>query len=407
MASRTHSSGSSGRQSAEVRIERLVAGGDGMGRLDDGRVVFVPGALAGEVVQVHLTQQRRDFARGELVDVIEAAAGRVVPPCPELARGCGGCDWQHLVADGQLAAKVAIVQEALRRTAKLADAHVVAGGSVPPWRYRTSLRLAASPDGRLGLRRSRSHDVVPLGSCAVAHPELEALAVAGRAAGADEVSLRVSASTGQRTAWVSWGSAGTSRASASFPDDVVVGPDAAVHEVVAGVELHVSAASFFQSGPAAAELLVDVVRRAGGDQLAAARTVVDAYAGVGLFAATVVPSSARVVLVESSSSACSDARRNLTRGATEVVEQPVERWAPIAADVVIADPARTGLGAEAAAVLAATDAEVVVLVSCDPVAAARDVRLLVGHGYRLESCTVLDLFPQTHHVETVARLVRV
>jgi 23S rRNA (uracil1939-C5)-methyltransferase len=87
MASRTHSSGSSGRQSAEVRIERLVAGGDGMGRLDDGRVVFVPGALAGEVVQVTLTQQRRDFARGELVDVIEAAAGRVVPGArPRLRR---------------------------------------------------------------------------------------------------------------------------------------------------------------------------------------------------------------------------------------------------------------------------------------------------------------------------------
>jgi 23S rRNA (uracil1939-C5)-methyltransferase len=407
MASRTHPSGPSGRQPAEVRIERLVAGGDGLGRLDDGRVVFVPGVVAGEVVQVHLTQQRRDFARGELVAVVEAAAERVAPPCPELARGCGGCDWQHLAADGQLAAKVAMVQEALRRTAKLADAPVAAGGSVPAWRYRTSLRLAAGSDGRLGLRRSRSHEVVPLGSCAIAHPDLEALAVAGRAAGADEVSLRVSASTGERTALVSWGSTGASGLAASFPDDVLVGPDAAVREVVTGVQLHVSAASFFQSGPAAAELLVDVVRRAGGDELAAARTVVDAYAGVGLFAATVVPSSARVVLVESSSSACSDARRNLARDAIEVVEQPVERWVPIAADVVIADPARTGLGAEASAVLAATGAGVVVLVSCDPVAAARDVGLLAGHGYRLESCTVIDLFPQTHHVETVARLVRV
>ena len=406
MALRTDPSGPLG-SAPEVRIERLVAGGDGIGRLADGRIVFVPGVVAAEVVRVRLVDHRRDYARAEVVEVVSAAADRAVPPCTEVARGCGGCDWQHLAATAQLDAKVEVVRDALRRTARIDDPPVLAGGSVPAWGYRTSLRLAAGPDGRLGLRRARSHDVVVLGSCSVAHPALEAVMLAGRAIGAEEVSLRVSVATGECTALVAWPDRRAGRRSASFPDGVAVGAEASLREVVAGRELRVSAPSFFQSGPAAAELLVDAVRSAGGAELSGAASVVDAYGGVGLFASTVVPTSARVVVVESSPSACADARHNLQATESQVVEATVERWSPVASDVVIADPARAGLGADAAAVLAATGAGVVVLVSCDPVAAARDLRLLDGHGYRLESCTVLDLFPQSHHVETVARMVKV
>jgi 23S rRNA (uracil1939-C5)-methyltransferase len=248
---------------------------------------------------------------------------------------------------------------------------------------------------------------VALASCAIAHPSLEAAVVESRVEGADEVSLRISVASGACTALVSWPAGRRSGRPPRFPAGVAVGADAALSEVVAGCELRVSASSFFQSGPAAAELLVEAVRIAGGVELVAARSVVDAYGGVGLFAATVVPPSARVVVVESSPSACADARHNLDPDRSEVVQAAVERWAPTTADLVIADPARAGLGADGAVAIAATSAGVVVLVSCDPVAAARDIRLLVGHGYRLESCSVLDVFPQTHHVETVARLVRV
>lgn len=391
----------------EVRIDRLVAGGAGIGRLADGRIVFVPGVVAGEVVRVRLVEQRRDYARAEVMQVVSAAADRAAPPCPELAHGCGGCDWQHLATTAQLPAKVEVVRDALRRTARIDDPPVLAGASVPAWGYRTSLRLAAGPDGRLGLRRNRSHAVVALGSCSVAHPALEAVLLASRAIGAEEVALRVSVATGECTALLTWPDRRSARRTTSFPDGVAVGVEASLREVVAGCELRVSAPSFFQSGPAAAGLLVTAVRNAGGIELSTATSVVDAYGGVGLFAATVAPMTARVVLVESSPSACNDARHNLQATGGQVVESAVERWAPVDADVVIADPARAGLGADAAAVLAATGARVVVLVSCDPVAAARDVRLLDGHGYRLESCTVLDLFPQTHHVETVARMVKV
>lgn len=398
-----------------VKIERLVAGGDGLGRLEDGRVVFVAGGLPGELVHVELGEQRRDFAKGRVVTIEDRSPDRVLPPCPALAAGCGGCDWQHLAPHAQLGAKVDLVREALRRTAGLPDAPVAAGGSVPAWRYRTSLRAAVGRDGRLGLRRPRSNDVIALSTCPVAHPLLESLLVEVRAPGAAEVVLRVSAATGEATAWSIVGERtrrGSARSSAaaptsalSVPSWVSIGADATLRETVAGRSFVVSAGAFFQSGPAAAELLVEAVRRAGGEQLAGARRVVDAYGGGGLLAATAVPAPATVTLVEGSDHACADAHRNLDPQRTEIVHGAVEAWTGAPADVVLADPARTGLGPAAAAALARCAAPVLVLVSCDPVAGARDIRLLAEHGYRLERCEVLDLFPQTHHVETVSRLV--
>ena len=130
-----------------LRIERVVAGGDGLAREAGGRVVFVPGALPDELVDVQLVAAKRDFARSVLTQVIEPSPHRVAPPCLELARGCGGCDWQHIDPSAQLALKADIVREALRRTAKLPDAPVTVGGSVPPWAYRTSMRFAVDRDG--------------------------------------------------------------------------------------------------------------------------------------------------------------------------------------------------------------------------------------------------------------------
>jgi 23S rRNA (uracil1939-C5)-methyltransferase len=170
-----------------------------------------------------------------------------------------------------------------------------------------------------------------------------------------------------------------------------------VHESVAGARLRVSAASFFQSGPEAADLLVSAVRDAGGALLAHSQGVLDAYGGVGLFAAT-LPLGAAIV-VESSRSACADAVANVPHA--DVVCVPFEQWTPRPVQVAVVDPARAGLGRDAAAVLAATGAERVVLVSCDPVSLARDAMLLAGHGFRHGGSTVLDLFPNTPHVEVV------
>lgn len=384
-----------------------MAGGDGLARQADGRIVFVPGALQGEVVDVRVLHAKRDFARAELVDVVEPSPHRVVPPCPALARGCGGCDWQHLTPQAQLDAKVEIVREAMRRTAHLPDAVVVAGAAVDAWAYRTSMRFSVDAQGRASLRRARTNDDIALDSCPVAHPALAELLSSLRLPGADEVSLRVSAASGERTAW--WSPEHV--VAAGLPDDVAVGEDASLVERIAGASLRVTASSFFQSGPEAAEALVAAVRAAGGDELRGARHVVDAYGGVGLFAATVVPHDAHVVLVEGSPSACADARVNLAGRSAEVVESAVEQWATgvagaSSADVVVADPSRQGLGPEAVDALVGCSAGVLVLVSCDPVAMARDAALLHRVGYRHAGTTVLDLFPQTHHVEAVTRFER-
>ena len=392
----------------QLRIERLVAGGDGLARAADGRVVFVPRALPGELVEVRFVSAKRDFARAEVLEVLEPAPARRQPPCAALARGCGGCDWQHADGVAQLEWKAEIVREALRRTARLPDAEVVVGGAVPPWGYRTSMRFSLDGVGRVSLRRAQSHDTVPIDRCHVAHDQLSALLDQFVVPGADELSLRVSVATGEATAW--WEPGGLT--AAAVPAGVGVGPSASLVERVAGVAFRVSAPSFFQSGPAAAELLVETVRRVGGSVLAEANHVIDAYGGVGLFAATVVGSDARVTVVEGSESACADARVNLADRDATVVVDGVEAWAAaqtpaVEADVIIADPARQGLGTAAAASLAALGAPIVVLVSCDPVALARDVGLLGKAGYRHDGSTVLDLFPQTHHVETVSRFVRV
>ena len=383
-----------------VHIEKMAAGGDALGRLADGRVVFVRGALPGETVTVAIVSDKRDFATATVRQVLAPSPDRVAPPCPALARGCGGCGWQHAEPAAQLQWKADVVADALRRTAKLPDAVVHLGGAVDPWAYRTSLRLAVAPDGRTGLRAAASHRVVQLDACLVAHPTLAALLPQLRVRGADEISLRVSGATGEATAWAT----GRRVRFSGLGPHVRVGPRATLHEQVAGVSLRVSASSFFQSGPQAAELLVRTVRDACGDALAGLRgPLLDAYGGVGLFAATL--GAEHSVVVESAESSCADAVANLGERATVVVS-PFERWTPQPVELAIADPARAGLGREAAEVLAATGAARLVLVSCDPVSLARDATLLAAHGYRHAGSTVLDLFPHTPHVEVVTRFDR-
>ncbi len=386
-----------------VRPERFVAGGEALARDDDGRVVFVRGGMPGDDVSVEMTEMHGDWSRGRVIGIHEPAPDRVEPPCPQRRAGCGGCDWQHVHVDAQLPAKVTIVVDAMRRTAKLPDAEVRAGASVPPFGYRTTIRVVGDADSRAAFRMERSTATVPAAGCMVAHPFLAEL-LDGLVVAPDlEVTLRVSASTGEATAL--WDAAGGDVG--GLPAHVTVGPDAVLYEQVAGHHFRVSAGSFFQSGPAAAELLVAAVR-AIAPELAEAGRVLDAYAGVGLFAVATTDPDSELVVLESSRSAIDDARANLRSRRARIERREVGRWRPgkgESIDVAIADPARTGLGKPGVATLAAAKAPVVVLVSCDPVALARDSSLLTMHGYRHDGTDVLDLFPETHHVEAVTRFV--
>lgn len=420
-----------------VDVERFVAGGEALARDPEGRVVFVAGALPGESVQVTLGERHAGWSRGTPVRVVRSSPHRVVPPCPQRRDGCGGCDWQHLATDRQLEAKLSVVRDAFRRTGGIRDEvverAVVPGGSVPMTGYRTTVRVIGDEAGRPSFRAERSDRRVPAHGCAVSHPGLLALLDEVRLPDGLEATLRVSSSTGERTAHVVVPERRADRPVApttgeraiDVPADVGVGPDASLSETVDGHAFRVSAASFFQSGPAAAALLVRTVVELA-PELADARRVVDAYAGVGLFAVAAVPVEAHVTVVETSATACADATFNLRDRPATVVRSRVDRWVrnetrasggPTtrrrgasarrrSVDVVIADPARSGLGRAGAAAIAALSAPTVILVSCDPVAGARDVALLEAAGYRFEAARVLDVFPQTHHVEVVTRFTR-
>ncbi len=390
----------------ELATTGVAAGGDAVARDGGGRVVFVTGALPGERVAVRITDERKQFARGQVTEVLEPAAGRVRPPCPEVEHGCGGCGWQHVEPATQRRLKAGVVEDALRRQGRTPEAVVDPGPALRTTGFRTTLRLAVDDTGAAGYRRARSHDVVDVDTCLIADPLLLPLVTEGRYGAAHEVTVRCGARTGERMALVSPSAAG-----ASLPpgaeDTLVVGGDelaagrrAWIHEELGGRRWRISAHSFFQARPDGAEALIDAVADLLGPATAPGERLLDAYGGVGLFAGA-LGDDRHVTLVERSASSVADARVNLADRDAKVLKLDVERWRPAPMDVVVADPARSGLGAKGVKVLAATGARRLVLVSCDPASLGRDVALLGNAGYRWSETRLVDLFPHTPHIEAV------
>jgi 23S rRNA (uracil1939-C5)-methyltransferase len=383
----------------------MAAGGAALARDDDGRVVFVEGALPGELVDVEVFEEHIDYAKANVVSVEEPVAGRVSPPCPYVAAGCGGCGWQHIDPAVQVELKREIVADALRRIGRLANPVVSVGPALPPTGYRTTVRMGVQ-GGRAAFRTHRSHDLVDIDACLVAHPLLADLIRDGRYGDAREAVLRCGVGTGERLVLASPSARGV-----DVPDDVVLvgqnevkrGRTARFHEVVHDRRFTISATSFFQARTDGAAALVDAVREVfvDDDELG---TFVDAYCGVGLFAG-LLGSDRKVVGVERNGPAVRDARDNLGSDA-QVVRSEIAMWSPLPARVVVADPARPGLGGKAAARLAATGATRLILVSCDPASLGRDVGVLAGLGFAHQGSTLIDLFPHTPHVEVVTRFDR-
>jgi 23S rRNA (uracil1939-C5)-methyltransferase len=391
----------------ELRVTGIAAGGDAIARESGGRVVFVTGALPGERVTAEVTEERKDFARAVAVEVLEPASGRRSLPCPHGADGCGGCGWLHVDPPTQHELKARIVEDALRRVGHVEGVTVGHAAPLPDAGFRTTVR-AVVRDGRAGFRRAASHDPVLVESCLVAHPLVEELLVEGRFGAAREVTVRAGARTGERLVIAAPTASGV-----SVPPDVrVVGEDdlrrgrrAWFHEEAAGRRWRISAASFFQTRPDGADALVAEAAQAAAGVLGGGRTLVDLCAGVGLFAGA-LGEEMEVVAVERQVSSVADARVNLADRPARVVRSAMERWRPSPADLVIADPARSGLGRAGVDRVAATGAARVVLVSCDAAALGRDAGLLTAAGYRLVDVTLVDLFPNTPHVEVVSRFDR-
>jgi len=389
-----------------VELDAPAVGGEVVGRCPDGRVVFVAGGAPGDVADVELVEERKRFARGRIAALVVPSPDRVAPPCPHVAEGCGGCDWQHLDLDAQRRHRRRLVRDVLARQGGVADPVVQPGPEVPVG-ARTTVRGVADGAGRFSFRRRRSHEPVPIERCLVAHPLVDEVIRAGRFPAGAEVTVRAGARTGERLVVV--GADGP----VEVPDGVTVvtaaelaaGRRAWFHEEVAGRRWRVSAPSFFQASVEGAEALLSVVGDAIERHRPDATRLVDLCAGVGLFAGA-LGEGRRVVAVERSRSSVADARVNLADRDARILEVPVASWRPGRADVVVADPARRGLERAGADAVAATGADLCVLVNCDVGALGRDALLLADVGYRHAGSTALDLFAHTGQVEVVSTFLR-
>jgi 23S rRNA (uracil1939-C5)-methyltransferase len=410
----------------ELTCTALANGGDGIGRHPDGRVMFLTGALPNEDVRVSITQNKKDFARATVTSVLAAAPEREAPSCPEVAKGCGGCGWQHVTPMAQTNFKRTVVVDALRRIAKLhrftdvdADTLVTLAPPLAVGGHRTTVR-AAVRDGRAGFRRAGSSDIIVVDGCETAHPRLVEIMAGARFTDVDEVTLRYSIRTGKTLLIADPSAQGVNLEKVANPRSItILGADevekspASLTESIDGVDLRVSAGSFFQTRTDGAQQLVRIVSSLVDDERAAgADLLIDLYGGVGLFAATVGRDFDAVLCVERSEISASDAEHNLLgHHESAVVCVDVDRWdaEPYVHErypVVIADPARAGLGARGVETLLLCESQVIVLISCDAASYGRDTALLAEAGYELRQSIVVDMFPETPHVEIVSKFVR-
>jgi len=361
--------------------------------------VFVRHTLPGETVRDVVTDgaEGSSFWRADAVQVFTQSPDRVPPPCPWSGPGrCGGCDWQHVSVPAQRALKAEVVREQLSHLAHLDVVVEVepVPGDVEGLGWRTRVTWAVADDGAAGLRRHRSHEVVPVDSCRIAHPLVDEAGVTRRTwPGAGSVEVSASVATGERLV---------------LPDGR---GDGVLTEVVDGRAFRVTGGGFWQVHPGAAATLLAAVMQ--GLQPKPGDTALDLYGGVGLFAARLaeaVGPTGRVTLVESDRVAVADARHNLAGLAAVRVERGrvdhvLRRLRTGRADLVVLDPPRSGAGRAVVDLVARqVRPRRVAYVACDPAALARDLTWFAERGYRLTGLRAFDIFPMTHHVECVALL---
>ncbi len=381
-----------------VQLHGFAHGGEAVGRLPDGRVVFVAYGIPGETVTVALTEEHPRWCRGRLVDVTTAAPQRVQPPCPYFGVGqCGGCKLQHIDGAFQRQLLRQVVVDQLERLGRVPAPNVEQTRSAGEYGYRNRARFGVTATGALGYRRSASNELLSIDRCLLLDEPTQRLREeAGNSfRGCSEVEVRTAAAG----------------------EAVVVDPGAehrvARHEpmtsVVAGMSFAASPTSFFQSNTAGAEILVELVRA--GAAVSRGDTVLDLYSGVGLFARALADDGGDVTAVEGSRSSAADARDNLGDDAHIIrapVDKAVSRFLRTARtfDVVMLDPPRQGAGRDVIEAVAALAARTIVIVACDPAALGRDAATLQRAGWTLTVATPVDQFAQTGHVEVVAVFAR-
>lgn len=364
-----------------VTLTDMAQTGEALARID-GVVLFVPLGLPGDRAEVLVTERKRNFARGQLLRLIEPSSQRVTPSCPYFTI-CGGCEWQHIPYAEQVRLKEANVRTHLTRIGKIVSPVVRPCLPSPqPYGYRNHARLQRSATGAIGYLAARSHEVVAIDQCPILEPALNAelrhLAVIEQPA-AGEIELRV-----------------------------------AMPLRIGDYTYQISPQAFFQANtPVAAQLVTEVLQALA---LQGHERVLELYCGVGLFTIPMAMVAASVVGIEANAIAIADAQKNAAAASVlarvEFITAPVEQAVndPTLAqgtwDAIVVDPPRVGVVQPVLTALLNFAAPTIVYVSCDPATLARDAQLLGANGYRLQYAQPLDMFPQTHHVETVALFER-
>ncbi|MEU7552242.1 TRAM domain-containing protein [Streptomyces sp. NPDC044571] len=421
----------------EVEVGPVAHGGHCIARTADGRVLFVRHTLPGEKVVARVTEGETDsrFLRADAITVLEASKDRVQAPCPYAGPGkCGGCDWQHAKPGAQRRLKGEVVAEQLKRLAGLtpeeagwdgtvmpAEGDKLPAGQVPQW--RTRVQYAVDEDGRVGLRKHRSHDIELIDHCMIA------------AEGVSELGI-------EKQDWPQMATVEAIAASGSGDRQVVLTPrpggrlplveldkpvsvlrveekDGGVHRVhgrpfvrerADGRTYRVGMGGFWQVHPQAADTLIKAVMQ--GLMPRKGEMALDLYCGVGIFAGALAErlgETGAVLGIESTKRAVEDARHNLAdfprvRIEQGKVESVLPRTGITECDLVVLDPPRAGAGKQTVRHIAGLSARRIAYVACDPAALARDLEYFREAGYKPRTLRVFDLFPMTHHMECVAIL---
>lgn len=404
----------------ELELTAMAHGGSALGR-HEGRVIFVPYAIPGEVVRVRLTKEHTRWARADLVEVVRPSPHRVEPPCPYFGPDkCGGCQFQHIDYDGQVRFKQEVVADQLARIGKLEVTVEDAIGAAHPWDYRNNVQFHVTDEGYLGFLTADTNNIIPVEDCLIIDPLLDEMWTAFDMHWPEiyRLNLRCGSASGDRMAVFELEEYEDFDIEVDFPvscilmmpdgEAVVLMGEPSLIEYVAGREYRISAGSFFQVNTGGAEALVALVR----EVLEPGRgdTLLDLYCGVGLFGLSLAGEVGRVVGVESEPSAAADFVFNARELDTvELLEGKVQQVlggveGPV--DLVVLDPPRAGAGERVMGEVARLRPRRIAYVSCDPATLARDARHLVDAGYHLEMVQPVDMFPQTFHIESVNLFVR-
>jgi len=402
----------------DIQLEKLTYGGEAMGRLPDGRAVFVPFGLPGETVRVRLVQDKQSFARGELLEVLTASPERINPKCKHFGK-CGGCHYQNMAYEKQLQAKTEILRDQLQRIGKIENPPLKPIVASPlEWNYRNHMQFHLTAEGKMGFVNSKGNSTFPIEECHLPEAGINAFwpqlqfesnkdfeRVSLRE-GRDEELMVVLESEKLETPEIEI-EADVSVVHLFDEHPVVIaGRDNLIVNILEK-DFHVSATSFFQVNTKMAEKMVEHLLAK--LPVNSESTLLDVYCGVGLFSKFFAPKCKLVIGIESSESACEDFAINLDEfdnvelyeGAAEEVLPGLAGRLDISAYMIV-DPPRAGIEKHALDAIINIKPQVIAYVSCDPSTLARDAARLIVGGYRLTEVTPFDLFPQTYHIESIS-----